>query len=798
MNSLISFFICILLFVIINPELQASNRKFINPNQKRQFNQQNQQNLSNSKTWTNFKRSHGTSWSVLWDELTTTPYLLNQNHFQLPLPINEMNVESKGRQILSKLQSVFRLSDNQFNLISRLERDGSWYLAFRQVYNNYPVYSSRIHFKINPDGKVSRIRSNVFPDLTISVTPSISQQSAVDSAKMLFNFQQNIDSLCNISYGIFPVINLNSISEKFVYVITLADGDLPDKWMYFVDAELGNVITNRRLCSNDNISGTVLGYIYPEYPPEYAGSTKQLMPWQSGEVNVRGAGTTYTNELGYYHITAQPAIYTISSGPLQGEHLIVYDNDGEELSHFYGLYEEMVHDWIWNEDGNYDEETDDEINVWYHATDIYQTVKNEFGNFAWDLMEEYDGPMEAYVRDGDYGNAYYSDNDLLFGTGNNIPNCNNPALDSDVIYHEYGHAITDHIYPKHDGWASAEWYAMDEGFSDYWAALMNIDPQIIEGLNLPNEIRNLDNQLIYPDDMILNNHHFNGQIIGGAIWDMRNYLDNNIAEQLFFNAHFEYPDYFYEYLEDVLLKSDEQFGDGDGIVDINTPYLDPVLYAFGKHGIFPIDPNIPPAAPFNLQVTISANEHPFLVWDDFNESSPDLSFEIYRKRGNDIWRHHGYSMENSYEDLSIIAHQIPQSFDINVWYKITTMKISGLESNYSNIDVVYEEGGPFYKPPVTNEPQELLPKIYMLYQNYPNPFNPKTKLTFDLPEESTINLEVYNLQGKVVQKLMIDKYLNAGKYSVEFNAQELSSGIYFYKLTAGNNYSSLKRMVVLK
>lgn len=405
--------------------------------------------------------------------------------------------------------------------------------------------------------------------------------------------------------------------------------------------------------------------------------------------------------------------------------------------------------------------------------------------------------MEAYVRDGDYCNASYSSGNLYFGTGANDPNCANFALSSDVIYHEYGHAITDHIYPKHDGWASDEWYAMDEGFSDYWAALMNEDPQIIEGIGLPNEIRNLDNQLIYPDDMIPGNIHFNGQIIGGAVWDMRNYLNNNIAEQLFFNAHFEYPDYFFEYLEDVLLKSDEDFGDGDGIIDINTPYIDPILYAFGGHGIFPVDPDIPPAKPLNLQVTISANDHPYLTWIGNNETDFCV-YEVWRKRGNDIWESINYPDVEYYEDQEIIAHLIPQSGDINVWYKVSTRDNNWNESNYSNTDIVYEEGGPFFKPPVTNEPQDFLPQKFLLYQNYPNPFNPETKITFDLPEESIVNLTVYNLQGKTVQKLMKNEYLKAGKYTTSFHAQNLSSGVYFFKFTAGNNYSNLKRMIILK
>jgi hypothetical protein len=91
---------------------------------------------------------------------------------------------------------------------------------------------------------------------------------------------------------------------------------------------------------------------------------------------------------------------------------------------------------------------------------------------------------------------------------------------------------------------------------------------------------------------------------------------------------------------------------------------------------------------------------------------------------------------------------------------------------------------------------ETLPLDYSLYQNYPNPFNPATKITFTLPSTNFVSVKVFNLLGEEVVQLLNEEK-TAGKYSVEFDASKLSSGIYFYKLDAGK-FSETKKMMFLK
>ncbi|MDR3628279.1 MAG: T9SS type A sorting domain-containing protein, partial [Ignavibacteriaceae bacterium] len=88
------------------------------------------------------------------------------------------------------------------------------------------------------------------------------------------------------------------------------------------------------------------------------------------------------------------------------------------------------------------------------------------------------------------------------------------------------------------------------------------------------------------------------------------------------------------------------------------------------------------------------------------------------------------------------------------------------------------------------------PSGYYLSQNYPNPFNPNTVINYQLSAYSHVTLKVYDVLGRLV-KTLIDGYKSQGNYSVNFNAADLASGIYFYQLKAGN-FTETKKLSLLK
>lgn len=107
-------------------------------------------------------------------------------------------------------------------------------------------------------------------------------------------------------------------------------------------------------------------------------------------------------------------------------------------------------------------------------------------------------------------------------------------------------------------------------------------------------------------------------------------------------------------------------------------------------------------------------------------------------------------------------------------------------SNFSNI---FDNGGPFYKTGTENY-------TYELFECYPNPFNPSTTIKYSIASDDHVTLKVYDMLGSEVATL-VNNLKIAGHHEVTFNASNLSSGIYFYKLTAGS-FSQINKMLFVK
>ena len=95
-----------------------------------------------------------------------------------------------------------------------------------------------------------------------------------------------------------------------------------------------------------------------------------------------------------------------------------------------------------------------------------------------------------------------------------------------------------------------------------------------------------------------------------------------------------------------------------------------------------------------------------------------------------------------------------------------------------------------------NHISSIVPDKFRLEQNYPNPFNPSTNLQFEIKKSGFVSLKVYNALGKEVASL-INSELKPGTYKYEFNASDLSSGVYFYTLSA-DGFTDTKRMSLIK
>jgi len=226
--------------------------------------------------------------------------------------------------------------------------------------------------------------------------------------------------------------------------------------------------------------------------------------------------------------------------------------------------------WIWDymsTDSHFDE-----LNVFYHINLVHDYFKNVLG------LSVTDFPICTVVHYGEkYSNAFYDSTIkiIAFGDGDGVYFLDFASA-SDVIYHEYTHAVQENIFP---GLYFGQSGAMMEAWADYFAASITDDPRIGEWVFTQGYLRQLNNNYKYPDNYV-NEVHYDGQIYAGALWDIRTILGKEIADKIVADSLFFQPDSF-EYGLEVMLLSD----DDDTDLSNGTPHKTVIETAFAKHGI---------------------------------------------------------------------------------------------------------------------------------------------------------------------------------------------------------------------
>ena len=183
---------------------------------------------------------------------------------------------------------------------------------------------------------------------------------------------------------------------------------------------------------------------------------------------------------------------------------------------------------------------------------------------------------------------------------------------------------------------------------------------------------------------------------------------------------------------------------------------------------------------FGVVLNIDANNDLYVAGGISNERFVggvyDMMILKYNPNGDTIWtiRRNIYNIDNTPVDMLLNA-----SNDF-------TIILTGIQ-RYVTIR---------YSDNIVDVDDDISVNKFDLQQNYPNPFNPGTTIGYSIPEASNVKIEIYDVLGNKIQTL-VDDNKSAGNYSVNFNGSELSSGIYFYRLSAGQ-FIQTKKMILLK
>ncbi len=203
----------------------------------------------------------------------------------------------------------------------------------------------------------------------------------------------------------------------------------------------------------------------------------------------------------------------------------------------------------------------------------------------------------------------------------------------------------------------------------------------------------------------------------------------------------------------------------------------------------------PPVPPQSFAVAKSANNHPNLTWTA--NTDPDLvGYKVYKYLNAEVgWQYLATTTSTSYEDLSEYSISELMAFDHDISYKVTAIDNQSLESPASDPISIRVIGVALDKKR-NNELAATIPTEYKLQQNYPNPFNPSSRISYQIPQKGLVQLNVYDMTGHEVESL-VNRLQDAGEYSVTFDANKLSSGIYLYSLRV-NDFVSYRKMSLIK
>ncbi len=234
-------------------------------------------------------------------------------------------------------------------------------------------------------------------------------------------------------------------------------------------------------------------------------------------------------------------------------------------------------------------------------------------------------------------------------------------------------------------------------------------------------------------------------------------------------------------------------------INVNLPYLEPPTDLIGleEEGVVLLewDPTafLSAGQPQLAEVTR-------IMPQTFTSNDPDCSSRIPGLTGIDeTLEFLGY---NIYREGVVIDSLVenPEYQDIppengTYEYYVTARFTLGESDTSNHISVAYQGSN------VPEFGDDLMPERFALYQNYPNPFNPETTIPFDLPQAGRVTVQIYNVLGQQVAKV-IDQPLYAGFHSVNWDGFGISSGVYFYRIMVMQNHAvifeDLKKAVMLR
>lgn len=679
--------------------------------------------------------------------------------------LDKNGIESITKKLTEDYREILKISYGNLKLKMIENSTEIRSINYMQTYKNLPVINSEFGYSLDKEGNIISLGSDTFEKIDISIHPIVSINQAVSTAKNIFGNNDDEKLKQESELVVYPIVENGSNKFLLCWLIKLAYTSGIKSLSYLIDANNGSLIVtidNTR----ENFGGKVTVGYWPLYPTDtpnngpLKNSTVRLY-----NVNMNLLTTSNTNSNGEYS-------FSVGMGP----YFIIFslsDNYGEIFDGYASnasIFETIKISGIYTENKNW--EISEASNLKWHMSKVHDFYKSTFS------YSNMDYTMKGHINSGANINGLADGTDIFFGSQSGYYWVRN----ADVIYHEYTHNVIYHIYggfiePGSTRYSQA--YAMDEGLSDFYAGDITNDPLISEGVGTINS-RNLSNNLSWDPTK---EGHYNGQVIGGACWDIRQSIGPNVTEQLVFRALQLSPKArnFQDFLQNLLLADNTLY---------NGIYSNSILTAFNNHNIQPIILSSTITGPVSLipnqtgtwTVSVSGGVPPYsYAW----------SYQPVCNSGGGIAVAPCGYWYDLYITTNTLSRYDTRDFEIKCIVKdainqqTTVSHYISINSSLAKLQENFEEKS------IREIPEKL-----ELNQNYPNPFNPTTTIKYSIIEKGYVSLKVYDILGNLISTLVED-IKNPGSYGVKFDGATLPSGVYFYKLSV-NNFTSINKMLLIK
>lgn len=485
---------------------------------------------------------------------------------------DEEQLETLLLDFVNQHTELFGMTSSELLVRSIHRARNIWYAEFAQVHHGIELLDSEMKFRVHLNGNLFVMGMDLYQGVELNDSPSMSNVDVKEA--FLENNQLN------------PMDCVIELFSEKPYIITIQKGEARqfkeiylissktitgETDIYMVDGQNGDKLRTVTKSHDGNAEGTVSGDILPTLSTDAQGL--EGLPHLGLQVDGQAI---YTDADGNFSadFAGSEALLTAQLKGLYAD--VQHFNQGG------ALFETMIQDGnelalVWD-DSNSDIS---ERNVYYHINLHHDYNKTIDPNFV-----GLDYPLNIIVNDNQATcNAYWNGQALHFNTVG--PGCAmNSAHGASVIYHEYGHAINDHLYIQAGQPLGLRNPTLQEAFSDIYSCLLLDESLFAMGWTGPGTgTRNLNNNNSYPSSLV-GQQHSDGLILGGAFWDLGLLTSPELAYELSHYAKYGTPDddnlgiaFSEVYIETLI--ADEN----DGNLLNGTPNSDAIEAAFCLHGI---------------------------------------------------------------------------------------------------------------------------------------------------------------------------------------------------------------------